>query len=88
MGAGLSPFKGKYITTTTGNSVTDFGTIDMFIPGAQGQPWSERTLFKFTNDANGAAPESYLLERGGIFYGMSHGVSGAAPYGTIFSLKP
>jgi hypothetical protein len=89
MGAGLSPFKGKYITTTTGDGGgTDFGTIDLFVPGAQGQPWTERTLFKFTNDANGAMPESYLLERDGVFYGMTHGISGAAPYGTVFSVKP
>lgn len=89
MGAGLSPFKGKYITTTAGvGGGGDFGSIDLFVPGAQGQPWTERTLFKFTNDANGAMPLSYLLERDGVFYGLTHGVSGSTQYGTVFSLKP
>jgi len=89
MAAGLSPFKGKYITTTAGDAAGhDFGTIDMFVPGAQGQPWTERTLFKFTNDANGAMPLSYVLERDGVFFGMTRGVSGSTQYGTVFSLKP
>lgn len=88
LAAGLVPFKGNYITTTAGNATGDFGTIDMFTPGAPGQPWKERSLFEFTNDANGADPESFLLENGGVFYGMTLGVAGPAPYGTVFSIKP
>ncbi|MBD5654694.1 MAG: hypothetical protein IAI50_05875 [Candidatus Eremiobacteraeota bacterium] len=86
--AGLTPFNGNYVTTTAGDAESDFGTVDLFTPGAPGQRWSGRTLFTFTNDANGADPESYLLQRDGVFYGMTHGDSGPAPYGTVFSLVP
>ena len=87
--AGLTPFKGGYITTTAGDASLQLGTVDEFTPGAPGQSWTERTLFKFSSDANGADPESYLLERKGVFYGMTHGAAfGPAPYGTVFSIKP
>jgi uncharacterized protein YceK len=87
--AGLSPVGGKYITTTAGNALRDFGAVDLFTPGAAGDLWTERTLFEFNNDADGADPESYLLERDGVFYGMTHGAgSGPAPYGTVFRIAP
>jgi hypothetical protein len=86
--AGLYPLNGQYLTTTAGNQLTDYGSIDLFTPGAPGQPWTEQTLFTFNNDANGTSPESYLLEQDGVFYGMTHGVAGPVPYGTVFSFKP
>jgi hypothetical protein len=86
--AGLLPFKGGYLTTTAGNEVNDFGSIDLFTPGTSGQPWTEQTLFTFANDANGENPSSYLLENDGVFYGMTRYGSSLAPYGTVFSFKP
>ena len=86
--AGLTPFKGGYITTTAGNEVNQFGSIDLFTPGTTGQPWTEQTLFTFTDDANGENPASYLLEKDGVFYGMTRYGSSLAPYGTVFSFKP
>jgi hypothetical protein len=86
--AGLTPFNGQYITTTAGDGSSEFGTIDLFTPGASGQPWTEKTLFTFTNDADGQTPDSYLLENNGVFYGMTYGGSGPAPYGTVYSFQP
>ena len=86
--AGLLPVKGQYITTTAGDGLRDFGTIDLFTPGAPRQPWTEQTLFTFTNNTDGESPESYLLERGGMLYGMTRGGSGPTPYGTVFRFKP
>jgi uncharacterized protein YceK len=92
-GAGLSPFHGKYITTTSGDEINTYGSIDLFTPPAMANgPWKEKTLYRFTNGADGENPSSLLLQRGGVFYGMTGGVNGdtksGAPYGTIFSIKP
>lgn len=92
-GAGMTPFKGKYITTTSGDEITTYGSIDLFTPPTNSQShWKEKTLYTFTNGADGENPASLLLQQGGVFYGMTEGMAGdtksGAPYGTIFSIKP
>ena len=92
-GAGLTPFKGNYITTTSGDEITTYGSIDLFTPATHSHDqWTEKTLHTFTNGADGENPTSLLLQRGGVFYGMTEGLYGdtksGAPYGTIFSIKP
>jgi uncharacterized protein YceK len=92
-GAGMTPFNGKYITTTSGDEITTYGTIDLFTPPTDTHAhWKEKTLYTFTNGADGEQPTSLLLQRGGVFYGMTYGLPGdtksGAPYGTIFSIKP
>ncbi len=92
-GAGMTPFNGKYITTTSGDEITTYGSIDLFTPPTDAhRHWKEKTLHTFTNGADGEQPTSLLLQRGGVFYGMTEGLYGdtksGAPYGTIFSIKP
>ena len=93
LGAGLTPYRNKYVTSTNGNDVDDFGTIDMFTPPTNGQTkWTEQTLFTFTNDANGENPGSHMLRYGNMFIGTTAGIhgdqNGPASYGTIFTIKP
>ena len=70
--AGLLPFNGKYITTTAGNGSEQFRhDRSVHNPVLPVTPWTEHTVFKFTNNADGESPESYLLENNGVFYGMT-----------------
>jgi hypothetical protein len=92
-GAGLTPYHNKYITSTNGNDIDDFGTIDMFSPPENNKgKWAEQTLFTFTNDANGENPGSRMLQYGNMFIGMTAGIygdmNGPASYGTVFVIKP
>jgi hypothetical protein len=90
--AGLMPYGNKFITTTSGDEVNQYGSIDMFIPPIGSElKWKEKTLFTFTNDVNGENPTSLLFQKGKVFYGMTQGVyqnQSPAPYGTVFSIKP
>lgn len=90
--AGLMPYGKNFITTTSGDEVNQYGSVDMFIPPDAKEPkWKEKTLFTFTNDANGENPASLLLQQGNVFYGLTQGIyqnTSPAPYGTVFSIKP
>ena len=89
--AGLMPYQGDFITTTSGDEINQYGSVDMFSPpNAYHQKWREKTLFTFTNDANGENPTSLLFRMGKVFYGMTQSYSSTspAPYGTIFSITP
>ncbi len=91
-GTGLTTYHNGFMATTSGDEITSFGSIDLLTPPRAGhQTWKEKTLFTFTNDANGQQPTTPLLQVGGVFYGMTFGGgtgSSPAPYGTIFSIKP
>ena len=50
--------------------------------------WQERTLFSFTNDANGAVPVGAVVRRGGFWYGTTFGWSGVAAAGTVYRIAP
>jgi hypothetical protein len=80
-----------YYTTTSGNGTQGFGTVVKLTPPAAGATkWTEKNLFTFSNDADGAQPAAALLLHNSLLYGTTLGHDGPAParYGTIFSITP
>lgn len=71
-----------------GTSSGPNGAVVEFLPPQQGQTaWTEKTLFAFSNDANGAQPEAGLTARG-AFYGTTAGLGQAGSWGTVFRISP
>lgn len=81
---------GKAYLTTSGDEVKSFGTIAQVIPnGGDRGKWRVRTLFSFSNDANGCSPTGPLIMRNRVIYGTTYGDgAGPAPYGTIYAFQP
>jgi hypothetical protein len=81
---------GGIYLSTSGDEVTSFGSIAKLLPpGGNRGDWRVKTLFSFTNDANGCSPTGPLIMRNGVIYGTTYGDgAGPAPYGTIYALKP
>ncbi|HZP65064.1 MAG TPA: choice-of-anchor tandem repeat GloVer-containing protein [Rudaea sp.] len=88
----LTPVAGGYVASTSGGSTDPiglYGAIVEFVPPGHGRTaWTEKTLFTFANDANGAVPVGVLLEADGAIYGTTYGYSGPAAAGTVFKLVP
>jgi hypothetical protein len=71
-----------------GTSSGPNGAVVEFLPPQQGQTaWTEKTLFAFSNDANGSQPEAGLTARG-AFYGTTAGLGQAGSWGTVFRIAP
>jgi len=83
---------GNLIATTSGtnnDSLGQFGAIVQLVrPQMHEATWKERTLFTFTNDANGAIPVGAVVARDGFLYGTTYGYSGVAAAGTVYRIKP
>jgi uncharacterized repeat protein (TIGR03803 family) len=75
--------------TTSGDEVKSFGSIAQLMPpSGSSTNWQVKTLFGFSNDANGASPTGPLVVRDGVLYGTTSG-GGAPPAtnGTIFAFS-
>lgn len=83
---------GNLIATTSGtnnNSVGQYGAIVQLVrPQMHEAVWKERTLYSFTNEADGAVPVGAVVARGGFLYGTTFGFSGVAAAGTIYRIAP
>ena len=83
---------GNLLATTSGtnnNSLGQFGAIVQLVrPQMHEATWKERTLFTFTNDADGAIPVGAVVARDGFWYGTTYGYSGVAAAGTVYRIKP
>ena len=83
---------GNLLATTSGtnnDSLGQFGAIVQLVrPHPHETAWRERTLFSFTNDANGAVPVGAVVRRGGFWYGTTFGWSGVAAAGTVYRIAP
>jgi hypothetical protein len=81
---------GRIYVTTSGDEVKSFGTIAALTPTDGGRNhWRVKTLFTFSNDANGCSPTGSLVMRNGTIYGTTDGDgAGPAPYGTLYAFKP
>jgi uncharacterized repeat protein (TIGR03803 family) len=94
MGALVADRAGNlYGTTAEGgssNCSTGCGTVFRLTPpSAQGGPWTETVLYRFTAGSDGAAPESNLIfDAAGSLYGTTAGGGDASSDGTVFRLTP
>ena len=83
---------GNLIATTSGtnnNSIGQFGAVVQLVrPQMHEAVWKERTLYTFTNEADGAVPVGAVVARGGFLYGTTFGYTGIAAAGTIYRLAP
>jgi len=83
---------GNLLATTSGtnnDSVGQFGAIVQLVrPQMHEAVWKERTLFSFSNDANGAVPVGAVVARDGFWYGTTFGFSGVAAAGTVYRIAP
>lgn len=71
-----------------GTSSGPYGAVVEFLPPQQrGAFWMERTLFTFSNDANGAQPAAGITARGEL-YGTTEGLGKAGSWGTVFRIRP
>jgi uncharacterized repeat protein (TIGR03803 family) len=82
-----------YGTTAGGGSsscIAGCGTVfQLAPPAAQGGPWTEAVLYRFTGGTDGAAPESNLIfDASGNLYGTTAGGGDASSDGTVFRLMP
>ncbi len=94
MGALIADHAGNlYGTTAEGgssNCANGCGTVFRLTPpSAQGGPWTETVLYRFTAGSDGAAPESNLIfDAAGSLYGTTAGGGDASNDGTAFRLTP
>jgi hypothetical protein len=67
--AGLLPgLNGSFFGTTTGAS----GSVFQLLPPAQAQTsWTLKTLYSFTGGADGAFPQTLVMDKAGALYGMT-----------------
>ena len=83
---------GNLIATTSGTNTAgpgQYGAIVQLVrPDAHQTAWKERTLFTFTNDADGAVPVGAVVAHNGLWYGTTYGYSGIAGAGTVYRVAP
>jgi len=78
-----------YGTTEYGGAGGYYGTVFQLSPPTRpGGPWTDTTLYAFTNTGDGARPTSGLLfDKAGNLYGTTSD-SAAGGYGEVFKLAP
>src|SRR5579862_3465235 len=79
--AGLTAVNGTLYGTTHGNGTSDFGTVFSITPSG-----TQKTLYRFTNGADGGFPEANLVYVKGELYGTTYAGNGGA--GVVFRVNP
>ena len=87
----VAQHNGNLVATASGtfSGAGQYGAVVQLVrPEAGRTAWKERTLYTFTNGADGAVPVGAVLAQDGAWYGTTFGYSGVAAAGTVYRITP
>ena len=83
---------GNLLATASGTNNEGPGFYGAIVQLVRPEPgktaWKERTLYSFTNGADGAVPVGTVVPQGGQWYGTTFGFTGVAAAGTVYRIAP